>query len=497
MMENLQSLERLQVSEKDLIRSICKQSFFHYVKEFWDIIIPETPHWNWHIEFLCHEAQNLCERIFANKPKEHDEVVNISPGTTKSSIWSIFLPTWAWTRMPSFRFIGASYAFPLAMDLSRKARQIVHSEKYTSLFPEVRLQDDQDAKHYFATDKGGYRYAVGVNGSVMGMHAHLIVIDDPLDPNEAVSELDLAAANRWIKETLSSRKVDKAVTPMVLVMQRLHQDDPTALFLAKKNVRHICIPAEECDFINPPSLRKFYQDGLMDPIRLPRLVLEEARENGELFYSAQYMQNPAPPGGAMFKVSKLKAGTPPRRFVRLARYWDKAGTAGGKGAFTVGTKMGIDQDKRFWVLDVIRVRLDSFEREELIKKTANEDGYNCWVGVEQEPGSGGKQSAEETIRSLHGFITRAHKVDASTGGKERRADPWSVQVNAGNVYLPIDLKVSETQWQGWAKEWVEEHRFFPNSRYKDQVDSASGAFMMCHKRRIRIGGITPTTPGNW
>lgn len=476
------------VTEDELAASLCRDDFFHFVKEFWSVIISEQPVWNWHIPFLCQELQFMAERVFEGKRKLYDLVTNIPPGTTKSSIMSVMFPAWCWTRMPSFRFIGASHSERLSLDLSMKTRDIVISDKYQRYFPEIKIRDDQNTKAYFKTTENGYRYAVGVNGSVTGMHAHFIVIDDPLDPVKARSKADLDTANYWIDSQLSNRKVDKAVCPMALVMQRLHQDDPTELFLKRKKIRHICLPAEDAPNVRPSELRSRYVKGLLDPVRLDKGVLREEKARGPYYYSSQFRQDPVPAGGGMFKTKRLKTGIPPHRFQTVCRFWDKAGTADG-GAYTVGVKVARDFDGRFWVLDVERFQKDSFDRERRIARTAEQDGLNVIVGVEQEPGSGGKESAENTAKNLAGFKVRIIKVDKTTGGKVERADPWSVQMNAGNVYLPEHLKEGD-RWVDWAEHWVEEHKFFPFGKYKDQVDASALGFSLVNKPRIRVGGFT-------
>lgn len=480
--------------EYDLVRSICKSSFYDFVKEFWSIISKARPVWNWHIEYLCDELQYMAERVFRGQKKLHDLVVNISPGTTKSTIMSVMFPIWCWTRMPEFQFIGASYTADLARDLSMKSRDIVQSDHFKRIFPEIQIREDQNTKGLFKNKQGGWRYAVGINGMVTGMHAHFIVIDDPLDPQMALSDADIKSANAWIVNTLSTRKVEKSVTPIALVMQRLHQDDPTARFLKQKNVKHINLPAEitSKDNVVPKDLEKYYKDGLMDPVRLSQEVLDEERSKGELYYASQFLQDPAPEGGAMFKVDRIKVSREvPKRWRRLVRFWDKAGTRDG-GAYTVGVLMGLDTDGRYWILDVIRGQWDSWERERIIRDAALKDGWKVLVGVEQEPGSGGKESAEGThrrITQLRGpkdqpFRCKIVKVDITTGGKVARADPFSVVVNQRNVYL-----VDSSDEEGWNKEWLEEHRYFPNSRNKDQVDATAGAFSLCGVRKTRIGGI--------
>jgi len=476
-----------------LVASITKESFYEFVKEFWSESVAELYVDNWHIEYLCNEFQKVAERVFLNLPKEYDLVINVSPGSTKSVIFSIMSLPWIWARKPSARFIGASYSNPLSLDLSRKSRDIIKSVKYRKCFPYITLKKDQDAKGYFANTKGGGRFATSVGGTVTGFHAHFLGGDDLLNPAEALSEVELKSANTWLSDTLLQRKVNQTMTPFILIMQRLHQDDATMHTInlaksaqrseiaqgnpnAKLKVRHICIPAELTENIKPKELTKYYKNNLMDPVRLPTTVLNEKKAAGDYMYSGQYLQHPVPLGGGMFKTDLFDVVNPPYPMVRLVRYWDKAGTQGG-GCYTVGLLMGIDKFKKYWVLDVIRVQLDSARRENVIKQTANIDGRNVIVGIEQEPGSGGKESAENTVRNLAGFKVY---VERPTGDKAFRADPYSVQVNNNNV----GMKPAE-----WNLDYINELKYFPLSTYKDQVDSSSGAFNKLVKGGNFIGAL--------
>lgn len=475
----------MKFNEIDLIRSVTRESYFEFVRNFWHTVVAEEPVWNWHIEKLCNHIQRVLERVFRGEPRQGDSICNISPGTTKSTVYSVFMMPWMWSRMPSAKGIFGSYSYDLAMDLSRKARDCILSELYSNCFPDVVLREDQNSKGYFANTKGGYRFCVGVKGSVTGMHGHVLVVDDPIDPNQAVSDLDMQAANRWLQHTLPSRKVDKRVTPTFLVMQRLHEDDATALFLKRSNSKHICLPAEITEDVKPRSWRKYYQDGLMDPLRLSRQVLREAEEDlGQYAYAGQFLQNPAPPEGGMFKVDQFKHSDSHPPMTRLVRFWDKAGTSGG-GSFTVGVLMGTDETGGFWVLDVIRVRYDSARRERLIMDTAAMDGQGVIIGLEQEGGSGGKESTENTVRRLAGYKIRVLKVGRSSGDKIDRADPFSSQVNAGNVTLVN---------KDWNVDYKTEFRHFPRGKYKDQVDASSGAFSLLYRRRRRCGGMLMEAP---
>lgn len=462
------------------------------MKEFWETVIPETPVWNWHIEYLCEELQIIAERVFINKVKLHDLIINISPGSTKSIICSIMYPAWIWTRMKTGVVITGSYVERLALKLSLKCRDVIESEKYKKCFPGIKLRKDQNAKSLYINTAKGEKIACNVGGNITGSHGHFLIVDDPLDPEEAVSELKLEAANRWMTGTLSSRKKDKTVTPTILIMQRLHQDDCTANMIEHINktallndtspkLKHICLPAEVSDKIKPKHLKRFYRKGLMDPVRLPRSVLNEQLAFGEYHYAGQYMQYPVPIGGGMFKTGRLRIDTnAPLKWSRKCRFWDKAGTEGGKGAFTVGLLLGLDREKRWWILDIQRGRWGSAEREKIIKQIAEVDGYDSLIGIEQEPGSGGKESAENTVRNLAGWRVRIDKPSGSGSSKELRADPASVQVNNGNVTL---LRAD------WNIDFISELSFFPFSKFKDQVDAFSGAFNILAKKKKRAGAL--------
>lgn len=490
--------ETMTFSEHDLIRHMCRKSYYLFVREFWNVIVPEPFIDNWHIKYICDELQFLVEWFLKGMVPNHDKkydskpydlIINVSPGSTKSLLSSVFFQPWVWTRYPGASFIGSSFQENLSIDLARKARMVIKSPKYRQLYQNVQISDDQDAKGKFASTAGGERNSVGNKGGVTGRHADFIIVDDPLDPRGARSDIEMVAANRFITETLWSRKKDKARTPTILIMQRLHAGDPTAMMLemaARGNmrVRHLCFPAVLTDEVQPAECRKFYVNNLFDPRRLSEPVLEEAKLQGEYSWAGQFLQRPVPLGGGLFKLEYLvknniidRSKLPKdNEWVRFVRYWDKAASKDA-GCYSVGFLMAKDRDQRFWILDVVRGRWDTATRDKIIVETARKDGRNVIVGVEQEPGSGGKDSAIKTVRDLAGFRVI---VQRPVGRKEIRADPFSSQVNAGNVYMVKDPK--------WNTPLLDEMMLFPNSTYKDQVDAGSGAFSLLTGGIKRVGG---------
>lgn len=283
---------------------LCKRDFFYFVQEFWDIIIPEDPIYNWHIKYLCDELQKIVERVAKREDKLYDLIINIPPGTSKSTIATVMLPAWSWTIDPRIRSLTASYSSSLSTDHAIKSRDIIKSDKYQEYFPNLSIKKDQDNKTHYKNDFGGERYATSVTGTVTGFHAHLIVVDDPLNPKGASSDVERQTANNFMDVTLSTRKVSKSVTPTILVMQRLHEMDCTGNWLDKKgkNIKHICLPGELSNDVKPIELKDNYINGLLDIDRLTNNDLRELKINlGSYGYAGQIMQTPSPIDGGIWQ----------------------------------------------------------------------------------------------------------------------------------------------------------------------------------------------------
>lgn len=486
--------------ENELVAGVCRESFEYFVREFWDVVPGAAPlQWNWHMTVLCQELQEVAERVFPNKcingkllpkevePRDHDTCVNISPGTSKSTICSILFHPWTWTRFPQCRHLCASHTAELVLDLAYKAREVIRSEKYHDLFPGIELKEDRDAVGLFRNDHGGDRMSCTVAGkSPMGFHAHFIVIDDPIDPKKAVSEAELRDARRFMTDVIPSRMVDKSVTPTFLVMQRLHREDPTAVMLeiARSEdttpVRHFCFPGELYNSwpVYPEEFRARYVDDLMDPVRLPRNVLKGYQARGAYGYAGQYGQQPVPVGGGMFKedwYNQRVLASPYNG--RRVRFWDRASTADG-GCYSAGVLMSKGPDQNYYVEHVVHGQWEPDERNRRIRSTALQDrsrygpSHEPEIVIEDEGGSTGKDANKGLARVLEGFRLTFQKV---TGSKDTRAEPWATQLSAGNVFL-----VEDGTWDVWG--YVNEHTSFKPEpgkrlgRYKDQVDASSGAF---------------------
>lgn len=297
---------------------MCRRKLSFFIKEFWETIIDDELEWAPHMDILCDEIQAVYERVFIHEqkdqdtgevkrfrlPKQYDLIINIPPGTTKSTICTIMAPAWSWIRDASLRHITASFAESLSTGHAVKSRDIIRSDKFRRYFPEIEIKKDQDNKTDYVNTANGQRYVTSVGASPTGVHAHIITIDDPLNPKEAISETGLENAIKFFDDTISTRKVDKRVTPLILIMQRLHVKDPTGHLLEKKKsaIRHICLPGTIGENVHPKEYKSIYKNGFLDPVRLGQPQLAELKiDLGAYNYAGQIDQQPVPAGGIIWQ----------------------------------------------------------------------------------------------------------------------------------------------------------------------------------------------------
>jgi predicted phage terminase large subunit-like protein len=200
------------------------------------------------------------------------------------------------------------------------------------------------------------------------------------------------------------------------------------------------------------------------PARYDEAALAERRMVlGSYAFNALYQGHPSPPGGGMFQRDWFSIVNAAPADATRVRYWDKAGSEN-SGDYSAGVKLARDADGVFYIEDVVRGQWSALARERIMRQTAEMDGGNVSIGIEQEPGSGGKESAESSIRNLAGFAVSAEKV---TGEKGVRAMPFAAQCEARNV------KIVRGAWNG---AYLDELCSFPYGAHDDQIDGSSGAF---------------------
>lgn len=445
----------------------CRKSFYYFVKTFWAVIIPEVPVFNWHIEYICKELQDLSYYIVNRLPKPYDIIINIPPGSTKSTIVTIMWHPWLWTQDSRLRVISNSYSGDLSLEHASKSKDIITSDLYRTLFPEIIIRHDKSGKGSYENVKGGARYSTSTGGTITGKHAHIILNDDPVNPKQAESDSLRLQANEHTK-TLSSRKVDKKNTPMVTIMQRLHDDDVTGYLLKKKGdkIRHICLPAEVSDRVNPPELKERYIDGLLDPVRIDREVIAEAKiDLGSRQYAGQYEQAPSVDGGNIIKaewfghisLSQFLAirGRAAIHFFLDTAYDEKKQKSDNDPS---GILAACLLQNYLFIFHAQKVWKEFPELMRFIPDYVKAHGYDGRSSIRIEPKANGISVIQAVRKYTKLNVTR---TPAPTDSKEVRLHAVSPKIECGRVILVEG---------DWNEEFVDEVSQFPAKTHDEYVD---------------------------
>ena len=132
------------------MRENTKNSLYKFIQFFWDQYSNDEFVPNWHMDVaICPELEQIARRIANNQDKLHDLIINIPPGSTKTAVCSVFYPVWCWVNWYWMRFITGSYSGDLALESAEYSRDIVRSEKFKMLFPEIDIKQDKDTKSNF------------------------------------------------------------------------------------------------------------------------------------------------------------------------------------------------------------------------------------------------------------------------------------------------------------------------------------------------------------
>ena len=444
-------------------REYCKRSLSGFIQRAWRHIDPQPYIHGWHMDALADHLQATAKGEIARL------LINVPPGTSKSTATSVFFPAWLWGPFdwPACRFIGASYEQGLATRDNRRNRQLIESEWYQGLWP-TAFTSDQNEKTYFENTDKGFRQASAVK-SMTGRRGDFVVWDDPLSPEKAYSETERDTANRVFAETLPSRLIDPRSSVIIIIMQRLHEADVSGYILARDlGYEHLCLPMEfepdrrcttSIGFSDPRTL----PDELLFPERFPREVVDRDKDvMGSFATAGQFQQRPVPREGGMFKhhwFNVVKAAPAGTQFVRG---WDLAASTKSDSPWTASVKIGKTPEGRFIIVDSKRERVTT--PRQMIKTTASQDGVACFIDYPQDPGQAGKDQKQSIAKDLAGYRFAS---SPESGDKATRAEPFAAQCEAGNV------DVLEGAWNA---AFLDEICAFPNGEFADQVDASSRAF---------------------
>jgi len=418
---------------------------------------------NWHIDAIA----DALEKCFTGKIKRL--IINVPPRSLKSHSVSVAFVAWLLGHNPSEQIICASYAQELADKHAMDCRTLMMSQFYHKLFS-TRLSLQKSAVADFLTTQRGYRLSSSKGGALTGRGANFIIIDDLLKPDEARSDNARQAANDWFGHTLYSRLNNKQTGCIIVIMQRLHEDDLVGYVQRLEPWHVLSFPAiaeqDEAYEIETPfgprSVGRHAGEAL-HPEREPLELLEQLRVRlGEYVFAGQYQQAPAPLGGGLVKAEWFKSYTEsnkPATFDMIFQSWDTANKATELSDHSVCTTWGV-KGKDLYLLNVFRKRLEYPELKRAIREQAAAFGARTIV-IEDK--ASGTQLIQDLIGDgVHGVKRYQTKLD-----KIMRMHSVTSTIENGFVYLP--------ETPHWRAEYLHELVTFPNGRFDDQVDSTSQA----------------------
>lgn len=444
-------------------------------------------------------------------------IISAPPRSGKSELVSLKMPAFILGRNPKAKILAASHTADLAKGFSRKLQRLIMSDAYRELFPGTTLKDlpaddmagsvaqwTQNDNEFDVVGYGENYRCFGVNAGPAGKGGDFIIIDDPIkNRKDADSETYRAALWDWYLDDIETR--DEGGAGILVMATRWHEDDLTGRLLKSERA----VNAEEADeediedgekwiVLNLPAILEEEKERFVDedrgerdprkigetlwawrwsgrrndlsPAQAERIARQKLRRRqraNPYGFASLYQGRPNPRTGAIFDPTRIKVvKTAPFPMRRTVRYWDKAATADG-GKRTAGVKMSLLDDKSpkgcLLIEHVTKGQWSSATREKNILDMAEMDGKSVIIGIEREPGSGGKDSAEFSVSNLLGWTVF---VDRVTGSKEARAEPFATQVENNRVYM----------LEGdWNLSYKDELRAFPRGTFKDQVDASTGA----------------------
>lgn len=417
---------------------------------------------NWHVDLL---ADRLTQ-VYQGKLRRL--IITVPPRSLKSICASVGFPAWVLGRDPSKRIICASYGQELSNKLARDTAAVMSSDWYQRAFA-TRLASQRSAAADFETTRRGGRMATSVGGVLTGRGGDIVIIDDPVKPDEALSEAQRQAANTWFDNTLYTRLNDKRTGAIVIIMQRLHLDDLVGHVLEKEDWEVINLPAiaveDEVWHYNTlfgPVERQRAAGEVLHPAREPVEVLDALRRTlGEYAFSAQYLQAPVPLGGGIVKAEWLAYYEPqdkPETFETIVQSWDTANKESELADYSVCTTWGVN-NKKYYLLHVLRKRMEYPELKRAVVQQA--ELWNARTVLIEDKASGTQliQELRQTLSKVKGIKPEHDKV--------MRMVAQTPEIEAGMVLLPKDAH--------WLTDYVYELTTFPKGKYDDQVDSTAQA----------------------
>lgn len=431
---------------------------------------------NWHHEVMCRKLEDVfegkCRRL----------IVNIPPRYSKTEIVVVLFMAWCMAKQPDCEFIHSSYSARLAANNTSRVRDIVTSDWYQAVFPHVQLDPSTSGKDHWKTTAKGVIYAAGAGGTITGfgagkmrpighegpMFGGAIIIDDPHKADEATSDTMRTNITDWYSNTIKSRVNDPARTPIIVVMQRLHEEDLSGFLLAggsDEDWEHLCIPV-----LNDNDVPLWEAKHDRDELR-------RMEKSNSYVFAGQYMQRPAPLGGGIFKTDWWRFYNPAAlpKVRRIIQSWDTAFKTKDHNDPSSCTTWA-ECDEGYYLLDRLNDRMEYPQLKQMALSLGNKiwaEGAKPHAVLIEDKASG--QSLIQDLKTTRLPIVPI-KVDSD---KVTRAFAVTSIIESGRVFLP--------EGAPWVADYVAQLANFPNAAHDDDVDSTTQALNYMHLNGGKTG----------
>lgn len=466
----------------------ARGSFYVFAAKAFGLVEPGTNfELSWHLECI----SEFLEAVHRGEIRRL--IINMPPRTLKSYMVARAFPAWVMGKDPDTKFIVSSYGHEVAEQNSMACRRIMKDPWYLDTFQTTRINAELDRNTHFETTKAGQYYAASALSPVTGIGAEIIILDDPIKPMEAGSDTIRNSTNENIRTTFFSRFNDKRTGKFILVMQRVHEEDPTGNLLKDGGWVHLKLPAEAHGDITIELGDKSWSmkpGDLLMPSRLSTEILAQTRlDMSEYHYVGQYLQEPVPSGGGEFREDMLQwygtGALKPKEMNGVILVDPSGGIEVNKkkkktSDWTVMDVWGLANDNNYYLLDRIRDRLNPTERVDTLFML-----HRKWNGI---MGKSPKVGYERygMMGDTH-YIKEKQRVDAyhfpliELAGqvmKEERIRQLIPVMQNGRMYFPATLPYIDIEGRKFdmIREMIDEMLSFPRARHDDILDNMSRLF---------------------
>jgi phage terminase large subunit-like protein len=473
--------------------------FYEYVREAWHVYKPDIPFLdNWHIRVICRKLEQV------SRGEVRRLLLWLPPGAMKTSIVTIFWPTWEWTNEPWLQYLCASYHDDVATkDMAVPARDLIGSEWYQQRWGHVfALRGEINLQRLYVNTRGGRRVSTSPNPrrAVTGRHFDRIVIDDPVNASvqDATNEIVLNGVINWHDGTLATRWANPNAGAEVIVQQRLHERDLSGHVIDSQGAEEwevLCLPyryESDHEFVSPDDVRT--EEGeLLWPERLSESYEKELLSRlGGHRAAGQLQQRPSAREGEILKRASWRyfspddlaaaeegdvSGLPAFRLIIVS--WDTAFKELTSSDPVAGGVWGIDGPDAY-LLRIFHERA-SLSRTKTEMLALREWAIARWPRAGVRTLIENKSNGPDIIRQLRKAIPGVTKYDPGSLDKVARAEAAEPDFDSGNVFIcgapqrPLDELGRGPDYDpaytpAWAQEVIDQCAALPNGRHDDLVD---------------------------